>query len=296
ESQPQTQANNRRRLPNVQIQPKMFTVLGRSLGNFIDKGLPTTMLIFESPRNEEIRKTLNITDAQSKEIEALQATSRIQMFTQWPELMKRLENPTEDDLKSIQNDYDNECQKVIAKVDSIITPEQRAKSKELVFQATGGLDSPFVNKDALDILNLTGEQRKKAEEVIEQTKIERNAKFEELMKLLETAVEKGNDMTEEERNEFRKKMEKLSAEINVLGKKAGNQLKGFLNEQQRQKAEDLIENAPEFAKKFQRLTNRFTTNVPYIPNENSWKPGQGVPDDEKNQGKTIKDFPRNKSK
>ncbi|MDR1053707.1 MAG: hypothetical protein LBL39_05980, partial [Planctomycetaceae bacterium] len=40
ESQPQTQANNRRRLPNVQIQPKMFTVLGRSLGNFIDKGLP----------------------------------------------------------------------------------------------------------------------------------------------------------------------------------------------------------------------------------------------------------------
>jgi Ni/Co efflux regulator RcnB len=296
ESQPQTQANNRRRFPEMQFPSKMMMVVVRSFANSIDKGAQGTMLIFDSSRNKEVRTILGITDAQAKEIGALEATSQMWALTKLPELTKRLENPTDDDLKSIQNDLDNEFQKAIAKVDSIITPEQRAKSKELVFQMTGGLDSPLINKDALDILNLTGEQRQKAEQIIDQMKIERNAKFEELMKLLEEAAKKGKDITEEERNELRKKGEKFGAEISVLGKKAGNQLKGFLNEQQRQKAEDLIINAPEFAKKFQRLTDRYTKDVPYIPNENSWKPGQGVPDDEKNQGKTIKDFPRNKSK
>jgi Spy/CpxP family protein refolding chaperone len=296
ESQTQPQSNNRRRLPNVQqFPPKMITVIGRSFANSIDKGVPELFLTFQSSRNKEVRKALGITDDQAKQIETQNAAWQMRSFTLFPELMKRFDNPTEDDLKSIQKDIENEFQKEIAKIDTIITPEQRAKSKELIFQMMGGLDSPLVNKDALDILNLTGEQRKKAEEVIDQMKIERNAKFEELMKLFETVIEKSKDCPEEELNELRKKIEKLGAEINVLGKKAGNQLKGFLNEQQRQKAEDLIVNAPEFAKKFQRLTNRFTKDVPYIPNANSWQPGQDVPDDEKNQGKTIKKFPRNKS-
>jgi hypothetical protein len=278
---------------NMKFLSGMLTTIGRSYSNSIDKGVMSSWLIMDGASKDDLRKTLGINDAQAKEIETFRNTLQVQTLANIPNLIKRFSNATEDDLKSIQTDIENYIQEFVTKIDSIVTPEQQAKAKELVFQMTGGLESPLLGKDALDVLDLTEEQRKKAEQVIEQTRIDRNEKFEEIMKLVDARVEKGKDITQEERIEIRKKGEQLMAEINAIGKKAGSQLKSFLDKQQLKKSDDLLANIPEFLPKLQLANNNAVP--PYIPGINSWKPGQGVPDNKKNREKNVKTFPRNKS-
>ncbi|MDR1486162.1 MAG: hypothetical protein LBT09_15255 [Planctomycetaceae bacterium] len=282
---------NNRSFANIKFPSGMLTTIGRSYSNALDKGLTGTVMIFEGVRKEEIRNAMGITETQAKEIETFRTAMQIHIVTKIPELIKRFDNTNENNRKSIQNDIETDIQKFVDKINSITTPAQQAKARELAFQATGGLNSPLVGKDTLDVLNLTNEQREKAELIIEQAKTERNKKIEELIKLIEERTAK-KELTQEERNEFRKKREALFAEILAIGKKTGDRLKGFLDDQQRKKADDLIANAPDFLPKLPRANN---AESPYIPNPDSWKPGQGVPDSEKDQRNTRKTFPRRKN-
>ncbi|MDR2169309.1 MAG: hypothetical protein LBP59_04135 [Planctomycetaceae bacterium] len=288
----ETQRLNNRNLANMKFPNGLLTTIGRSYYNALDKGLPSSTLIFEGVRKEEFRKSLGITEEQSKQFETLRTEVQFQMFTKVPDLIKRFDNTTENNTKTIQNEVEADIQKFIGKINAITTPEQQTKAKELLFQMTGGINSPLINNDMLDVLELTGEQRKNAEIIIEQTKNERNRKFDELMKIVEEGAEKGRNISKDERNEIRKKRENLINEIFALGKKNGDRLKAFLNDKQIKKAEELIENAPDFLPKFPKINNNQTT---YIPNADSWKPGQDIPDSEKNKKQNRKIFPRKKN-
>jgi hypothetical protein len=287
---PSQQFNNRN-FPNLRIPPDMWTTLGRSYSNALDKGLMGSLMIFEGSRKEELRNSLEITDVQLKEIETLRTAAQMRLLTKIPDLIKRFNDKNENNLQAIQTDIETDIQKFIDKMNSITTPEQQSKAKEFVFQVTGGLNSPFIGKDTLDLFNFTEEQREKAELIIEQARAERDKKIEDLLKLFGERNKK--DITRDEINEIRKKREALFAEIIAIGKKTGDRLKGFLNEQQRKKAEDLIANTPKFLPKLPGLNRN--SESPYIPNPDSWKPGQGVPDDEKKHDKTRKIFPRQNS-
>lgn len=277
---------------NMTVPPGMITTVGRSINNSLDKGIIGTVMLIG---REEIRNAIGITETQSKEIETIRTTTQSQAFTKIPELFKRFNNATEDDKKIIQNDLETYFQNHIDKINSVITPEQQTKMKQLVFQTTGGLNSPLISKDTLDVLNLTGEQREKAEIIIEQTKSERNEKIEELIKLNEKRIqqrfERKNKITKEEREAEKKEQETLLKELAAIGKKNGYRLKALLNNQQLQQSEELINNIPDFLPKSPFL---FNNESPYIPNQDSWKPGQDVPESEKNKIKNKKNFPRKK--
>jgi hypothetical protein len=280
---------NGRNFSGMKLPSGLLTTVARSYHNSIEKGLPDAFVIFESARREELRTALGITENQKREIETFQSAMQIQIVTKIPELMKRFNDSNENDQKTIQNDLETDIQKFVDKINSIVTPEQQSKAKMLVFQATGGLNSPLLGKDTLDILNITGEQREKAEIIIEQAKAERKEKVEELMKIIEEQITKNKELSKEEKDELRKKRQTLFNELIAIGKKTGDRLKAFLKKQQQQKAEDLIANAPDFLPKLPINNN---SDSLYIPNADSWKPGQGVPDSEKDKRKNRKTFPR----
>jgi hypothetical protein len=286
-----TPQRNDRYLANMQYPSGLLAAVARSYNNALDKGLMGSVMIFEGSRKEELRKSMGITDTQFQEIATFRKAIQIKVVTKIPEMIKHYSDTNENNQKIIQTDLEADIQKFIDKINTITTPEQQAKAKELAFQATGGLNSPFIGKDTLDIFDLTKEQREKAELIIEQTKAERNAKIDELIKLFEENNARFNrkKLTQEELNELRKKREALLAEFLAIGKKTGDRLKGFLNDQQRKKAEYLIANTPEFLPK---LPMKIADVSPYIPNPDSWKPGQGVPDSEKNSKNSKKNFPR----
>ncbi|MDR2761031.1 MAG: hypothetical protein LBB88_00335 [Planctomycetaceae bacterium] len=278
-----------RNFSGMRLPSGMLTMVARSYNNSIEMGLPSAAMIFEGVKKEELRKALDVTESQKNEIETFRAAMQIQIVMKIPELIKRFNDSNENDNKAIQVDLESDIKKFIDKVNSIVTPEQQAKAKILVFQATGGLNSPLVGKDTLDILGVTGEQREKAEIIIEQAKAERDEKLEELMKVIEERVAKGRNISKEERDEIRKKRETLISEILAIGKKTGDRLKGFLNKQQQQKAEELIADVPDFLPRIPMINN---SSSPYIPNPDSWQPGQGVPDSENEKRRNRKTFPR----
>jgi Spy/CpxP family protein refolding chaperone len=276
---PQPPKNNMYNFAKI-ITAGTISKMGRAANNAVDKGLISTMIIFNESRNKELQDIMKMTDAQLQEIETLRKNVQMGAAMRFQEIFKG----------TSEIDFDADFQKFIDAANAIATPEQQAKAKELAFQATGGINSPFISKDVFEILELTKEQREKIEPIIEQAKNERNNKVEEMLKLLEERLAKKNDITPETENEFRKKREALMDDFFAIGQTTGDRLKSFLNSKQIQKAEDLIANKPSF---LPRLPTK--GNSPYIPNLDSWQPGQGVPDSEKDPKETKKTFPRKSS-
>jgi Ni/Co efflux regulator RcnB len=63
-----------------------------------------------------------------------------------------------------------------------------------------------------------------------------------------------------------------------------------LTDEQQKKSDQLLADVPDFLPK---LPFAVVKDSSYIPNKDSWKPGEAVPDAEKNKTKTRRDFPRN---
>ncbi|MDR1480636.1 MAG: hypothetical protein LBJ00_17045 [Planctomycetaceae bacterium] len=99
---------NARDWANIKIPSGMLTTIGRAYSNSIDKGIMNSWLIMDGVRNDDLRKTLGINDAQAKEIETFRNTFQMQtlghlhdLINHMPDLTKRFDNATEDDHKSI---------------------------------------------------------------------------------------------------------------------------------------------------------------------------------------------------
>jgi len=218
-------------------------------------------------RNPEFIKMLELTPAQTEEIQEVIQSSMEELRTQMQDRVQR--NPgTPPNPAEMRQRFEG----MQDKITGVLKPAQQTKAWELAFQLTGGLDSPVLNDRTLETLDLTADQKEKVRKLV----AERDAEFGTVMQGFDW-----RGATPEQREKFRSDNEGRT-------KKYTDQIKALLTAEQKGKAEKLSTDAPALREKLgmpapgqmgQRRGQQGgqSGSQPYTPGANSWRPGQEVP-------------------
>lgn len=270
--------------------PGTVTVLGRSVIGSVNEGFGNSLVIMGGVGNPELRSQLGLTDEQVAALRNAGNEIRTETLMRVPKYLERFKNMGPQDHDAIQKELQSDFQALRDHVEKNVTPEQMQKSRTVVFQSLGGLDSPLMNLDAMSALDLSDEQRQKAEATFKALEQERVAQLEDSLKLAEKFVEYGPDMTPEQRAELDEMRQSLEVRIYATGKKLGEQLRGHLTAEQRDREKYLIANRPGF--------------LPPLPRQmrgedgegssgfGSWRPGQGSMRDNSDEKQRRRAFPK----
>jgi hypothetical protein len=261
------------------LPPGTATVVGRAALQSRE-GAANSITLLEAARNPNLQKELGLDETQIKQMQSARSELQLQAMMSAPKYVTRFKTMTDEDHDTIQAELQKEIEvmnKMINdRVDKIVTPEQKAKARTLVFQSIGGVDSPLIDMDSLSTLNLTEAQRAKAEAVLQETEAERLAQAEEGFKLLEKAIEKGGvNMSAEDRQALEEEGKTLQSRVLETGKKVGGRLRAFLTPEQLEQEKKLLASRPDF---LPRLMREARSNGGYIPGVGAWRPGQELPE------------------
>ncbi|MDR2754181.1 MAG: hypothetical protein LBC20_00610 [Planctomycetaceae bacterium] len=268
------------------------TIVGRSVINSVNsKGFGNTIALLEIAKKPEICNEMGFNDEQTASLKSARDMIQAQIFMNAPKYVHRFKTMADADHKTIQEDIEKDIQRMTDHVETLITPEQKKNVQKLVFQGMGGLNSPIINLDAMSTLNLTEEQKKKAEITFKEMESERVAQMEEGLKLIEKAIELGGvNMSPEDKAKIEAEGKALEARILAAGKTLGDKLRTHLTSEQLELEKNLIANRPKYLPPLPRqLRGDFTGQ--YSPGLDSWTPGQGVPQDWNKEKKSRRPFP-----
>ncbi len=273
--------------------PGTASIVGRSFIYSVNRGFGNTMAMLGAADNSQLSAEIGFTPEQEKELRGVRDELRWQMLTKAPKYADRFKKMAAgEDPQKIQQDIENELKEITAKVEKVATPEQKKKSQTVVFQGMGGLNSPLINVDAMSALDLSDEQKEKAQKTMDAMEKERLALLSDGLKLFEKAVQLGGPkMSDEDRKMLEKEREALEARVFASGQKLGDQLRGLLTDEQKEKEKILLANRPKFLPRLPKQM-RGDTAEEYRPGSDSWRPGQGNPNEEKDRKKNRRVFPK----
>ncbi len=236
-------------------------------------------------RNSDVKEQLGLTDEQSQKIEKIIEENRGNR-PQRPD-----GPPSPEEMEKMRAEMDKRRQETQNKVKQVLTPEQQEKAKVLVFQISGGLSSPFVNADTLEVLSLTSEQKAKLKAIED----ERGAAMREVF-------EKMRGLREKSEEERRKLGDEMRAKGDELRKATEQKIQAILTEEQKAKAAQLSEEGKDLREKFQQQMRDRGGRGPrgdgpppegeYRPGANSWQPGQGGNNRPAREGERRRAFPK----
>ncbi|MGL6194568.1 MAG: Spy/CpxP family protein refolding chaperone [Thermoguttaceae bacterium] len=266
--------------------PGFISAVGRKLIESTADGSTTTMMYAAAISDANIQKELGITDDQKKKLKQFESSMRAEMIKKIPSYIEKLKNYSPDVEREAINEVQNFIQQSRAKLDEIITPEQKEKARSLSFQAFGGLDSPLVNADMIKALNLSDDQKEKAKKIFEETEKERRELMEEALGLAEKAVALAprdpGQLTQEEMQALQEKGQALEGQAKALesrvyasGKKLGSKIRAFLTDAQRKQADELMASRPDFFGPLPKQLRGEEESGEWKPSDSSWKPGDG---------------------
>lgn len=260
--------------------PGTASIVGRSVIHSVDQGFGNTIALLDAGNSQNMRNALGLSETQAQQLKAANEQLKVQMLMRAPAYAKRFKEMGPDDHEEIQQELIKDMQKITEHVESFVTPEQKEKSRTLVFQAMGGLDSPVINPDALSVLKLSKEQQEQTGAVLKEMEKERVAQMEEGLKLFERAVALGGpNMSPEDRATLRADAKALETRIFATGKKLGDRLRSHLTEEQREMEKRLMAERPPFMFPLPGpMRGNFSPE--YAPGINSWTPGQGAPSED----------------
>ena len=286
-------ADRQQALFNGPPPPGTASVVGRSFVYSINRGFGNTMAMLGAADNKELSNELGFSEEQEKSMRAARDELRWQMLMKAPQYVDRFKKMASgEDPQAIQADIEKELQTITEKVEKIATPEQKKKAQTVVFQGMGGLNSPLINVDAMSALDLTDEQKKKAQEKLDALEKERLEHLAEGLKLFEKAVKLGGpNMSEEDRKQLEAEARALEGRALATAQKIGDQLRSILTPEQLEKEKILLANRPKFLPPLPRQM-RGEGDTEYRPGADSWRPGQGSPDEQKEKT-NRRPFPKN---
>jgi hypothetical protein len=268
------------------------TVVGRSVINAVsNKGFGNTIALLEIARKPEICNEMGFNNEQTASLKSARDMVHAQIFMNAPKYVQRFKTMTDADHKTIQEEIEKDLQRITDHVENLTTPEQKKNVQKLVFQGMGGLNSPMINLDAMSTLNLSEEQKKKAETTFKEMENERVAQMEEGLKLIEKAIALGGvNMSPEDKAKIEAEGKALEARILTTGKLLGDKLRTHLSKEQLELEKNLLANRPKYLPPLPRqLRGDFTGQ--YSPGLDSWTPGQGAPKEQNEEKKRRRPFP-----
>ncbi|MDR2169529.1 MAG: hypothetical protein LBP59_05255 [Planctomycetaceae bacterium] len=255
-------------------------------GNFLGGGSGLGILL----QNENAKKHLNLTEDQTTKLQKIAEEQR-NNFPRFPR--NNNENntrPTQDDLKKFGEAVEKYQADTQKKVNEILTQEQQTKFKTLPFQVTGGLESRFLNARSFDFLDLSEDQKAKFKQIEE----ENQAEFRRIFTRdgARPNSRPTNEDVQKQRDEMQKRREQqkqkllalLTPEQKALAEKLTAEAKQLNLQPQRNER-----NRGERNNRDRNRNGRERGNNEYRPNNDSWKPGSGTPENNNTQQRR---FPR----
>lgn len=166
-------------------------------------------------------------------------------------------------------------------IEGILNSDQIQKLDVMVFQSSGGLDSPFINVENLRVLNLTDDQKKKITDLQASSMREGMRRMEEFQ-----------NMSEEER---RTAMEEARERMQASREKQKSEILAVLTDEQKTKAASLSSETPDYLKRQERggpggpRGGREGRNARDF---GDWTPGQGGGEGRNASGEARRERPR----
>ena len=272
------------------IPPGTASVVARSFVYSVNRGFGNTMTMLGAADSRELRDELGFSEEQAKDMRSARDELRWQMLAKAPQFVDRFKKMASgEDSQAIQADIEKEFQSITEKIEKIATPEQKKKAQTVVFQGMGGLNSPLINVDAMSALDLTEDQKKKAQERLDAVEKERLEHLADGLKLLEKAIQLGGpNMSREDSQKLEEEARALENRAFATAQKIGDQLRSLLTAEQLEKEKNLLANRPGFLPRLPQQL-RGDTDQEYRPGSDSWRPGQGAPNENRNNRRP---FPR----
>ena len=260
--------------------PGAVSVLGRSFFGAMENGFAGSLALIVGADDQNVRQELGLTDAEVNSVRLLRA----QMLINAPQYANRFRTMTPETQASIQADLSRDLGRITEFFDNSLPKERRDNVQRLVFQTLGGLDSPMVNLNTMEVLELSDSQKGQMKAVFDEMQEERVAQMEKGLALAEKVIAAGGpqNLSEEEREELRKAGQELETQIYATGKKLTERLRQHLTPAQLEKERQLIASRPGFLPPLprqMRQENRESTTESdgFAPGDRSWRPGDGVP-------------------
>ncbi|MDR0870665.1 MAG: hypothetical protein LBN39_07715 [Planctomycetaceae bacterium] len=267
------------------------TVVGRSFVYSVNNGFGNSIALLEGSTNKDLQKELNLQQEQIDKLNVLRSEVQIALPLNAMKYAGRFKTMTDADREGIQKDIMADLQKITDRTDEVITPEQKGNARRLIFQATGGLDSPIVNLDSMSVLKLSDAQKEQAAAALKELEKERLASLEEGLNLAEKFFDMGGaSMSPEQRAAFEAEVKSLEIKSAALGRKVGGELRKLLTDEQRALEENLLANRPKFLPPLPRAMRGDFSRPEIVPLD-SWKPGQGALNDQSEEKKSRRPFP-----
>jgi len=274
--------------------PGAVTVLGRSVLGAVENGFGSSIALLIGADNQNVRQEIGMTDTEANSIRLL----RMQILASAPLYANRFKTMTEADHEGIQRDLSREMGRIAETLNKALPPERMEKVKKLAFQTIGGLDSPVLTLDSMEVLNLSEDQRNRMQTVFSEVREERLAQMEAGLAMAEKVVAAGGpqNLSQEDREQLQREGEQLRDQSFATAKKLADRLRQHLTPEQLKLEKDLIASRPAFLpglpSQLQRLGDIDEIDGIYIPGAGSWRPGRALPVPVQEQRGGNRRFPR----
>ncbi|MDR1958940.1 MAG: hypothetical protein LBQ54_07845 [Planctomycetaceae bacterium] len=209
---------------------------------------------------QQFAKDLEITDAQVPQLQKVGEEVRSRLETLIRENAPLLASPEDrqEALSRLREEGAKITNDVRQTLNGVLNEKQLNLYHERTFQMSGGLQSILINPAFGTTLDLSEEQLKKVAEI--QKKL-----TEEVFALMD----KLRDASPEERTA-------IMRQLQAFGEKASKMVEAILDDKQKAKVQRLHEEMPDYI--WKALPANRNKERPWRPAPDSWKPGEGVPE------------------
>jgi hypothetical protein len=261
--------------------PGAITVLGRSFFGSLENGFGNSLALLIGADDRNVREEIGLTDTEINSIRLVRA----QMLLNAPKYATQFRTMTEADQRKIQEDLGRDMGRINDALNNAISQERKEKVQKLAFQSLGGIDSPVIGLNAIEVLNLSADQRGKLQSVFDDMREERVAHMEAALKIAEKVAAAGGpqNLPPEEQAELRKAGQELEAKSFETAKKLAERLRQHLTPAQLALEKELLASRPSFLpplpRQMRQQENSEGSNDGggYTPGAGSWRPGQDMP-------------------
>ena len=272
--------------------PGAVSVLGRSVLGAIENGFDSSLALLIGADDQNVRQELGLTDTEVNSIRLLRA----QMMLHAPQYANRFRTMTETTQESIQTDLRRDLERITEGLNRSLPPERRESVQRLVFQASGGVDSPIISLNSMEVLGLSDMQKGQMQAVFDEMREERVAQMEKALSMAERVIAAGGpqNLSSEKREELERLRRELETQSFETARRLADRLRQHLTPEQLERERQLMASRPAFLpplpRQIQERQDEDTEGNGYAPGAGSWRPGQNLPG--RVQGQRGSRFPR----
>jgi hypothetical protein len=259
--------------------PGAVTMLGRSFFGAMENGFAGSLALIVGADDKNVRQELGLTDAEANSIKLL----RVQMLMNAPQYANRFKTMTDETRESVQADLNRDLGRITEHLNTTMPKERRDNVQRLVFQTLGGIDSPVINLNAIEVLELSDAQKGKMKAVFDEMREERITLMERGLGIAEKVVAAGGprNLSEEDRERLQKEGQELEAQSFATAKKLAERLRQHLTPEQLERERQLIASRPSFLpplpKQMRQENQESAERENQGPGAGAWRPGESVP-------------------